>query len=415
MLNNFKKDQILNIINKYGSPIWVYDSNTIIKKIKLLEKFDIIRFAQKSCSNINILKIMLNEGVKIDAVSLGEIKRALAAGFLPNNNNIVYTSDIFDDDVLKKIVQFNITVNIGSLDMLSQLGSLSSNHNIWLRINPGFGHGHSSKTNTGGKNSKHGIWYEDLPLAKKILKKYNFNFLGLHMHIGSGSDYKHLKKLSNVMVKQAINFDYDFQFISAGGGLPIPYKNEEEEINTIKYYNIWNKARKKISYHLQHKIKLETEPGRFLVAQSGILITQIKAIKFMSSSHHYLLINAGFNDFIRPVMYGSYHKISLLPLDNRKINYNDLTNYIIAGPLCESGDVITQSKNGKLINIMLPKNIKINDYLIIHDTGAYGSSMSSNYNSRPLIPEILIEGEGMNFRKIRRKQKIEELINLEVF
>lgn len=412
MLNNFKKNQLLNIISKYGCPIWVYDSSIIIKKIKLLKKFDIIRFAQKSCSNINILKIMLNAGVKIDAVSLGEIKRALTAGFSSNNNEIIYTSDIFDDDVLKKIVQYNITVNIGSLDMLSQLGSVSSKHNIWLRINPGFGHGHSNKTNTGGKNSKHGIWYQDLTLTKKILKKYNFNLLGLHMHIGSGTDYIHLKKLSNTMVKQAIKFDYDLKFISAGGGLPVPYKNNEEEINTISYYNIWNQARKKISNHLQHNIKLETEPGRFLVAQSGILITQIKAIKFMSSSRHYLLINAGFNDFIRPVLYGSYHKISLLPIDDRKINYKDLTNYIIAGPLCESGDVITQSKNGKLISILLPKNIKINDYLVIHDVGAYGSSMSSNYNSRPLIPEILIEG--VHFRKIRRKQKIEELIKLEI-
>lgn len=413
MLKNLKKDQLINIINKYNCPVWIYDHDIIIKKIKLLKKFDVIRFAQKSCSNINILKIMLNEGVKIDAVSLGEIKRALTAGFSPKNSDIVYTSDIFENDTLKKITKLNITVNIGSLDMLSQLGSVSPNHNIWLRINPGFGSGHSRKTNTGGKNSKHGIWYKDLTLAKKIIKRYNFNLLGLHMHIGSGVNYEHLKKLSNVMVKQAINFNHDFQFISAGGGLPVPYKNKEKEIDTTNYYNIWNEARKKISCHLKHNIKLETEPGRFLVAQSGLLIAQIKAIKFISFDRHYLLINAGFNDFVRPTMYGSYHKISLLTSDNRKIDYSNLTNYVVAGPLCESGDVITQLKDGKIKTIMLPKNIKVNDYLIIHDTGAYGSSMSSNYNSRPLIPEILIKGK--QIKEIRRKQKIEELINLEIF
>lgn len=233
------------------------------------------------------------------------------------------------------------------------------------------------------------------------------------MHIGSGVNYEHLKKLSKVMLKIAINFNYDIQSISAGGGLPVPYKEKEKEINIDHYYDIWNETRKKIENHFKHKVTLEIEPGRFLVAQSGLLVTQIRAIKFINKKRYYLLVNAGFNDLVRPAMYGSYHKITLLPADNRKINFNNLLNYIIAGPLCESGDVFTQLKNGKLNTILLPENIKINDYLIIHDTGAYGSSMSSNYNTRPLIPEILIEKN--NFRKIRRKQKIEELIHLEIF
>lgn len=409
-LNEFNLNDLLFLKKKYNTPIWVYNSEIIKKKIKLLKRFDIIRFAQKSCSNINILKIMLNCGVKIDAVSLGEIERALIAGFKTKNNDIVFTSDLFDELTLEKIVKLKLIVNIGSIDMLTQLGCLSYGHSIWLRINPGFGHGHSRKTNTGGENSKHGIWYNDLPVAFELISKYNFDLLGFHMHIGSGVNYKHLNKVSDAMVAQVIKFNKDIKYISAGGGLSIPYKKNEQEIDTLHYYNVWDKARNKISKHLGHKVMLEIEPGRFLVAESGILISQIRAIKKMGSKN-FILVDAGFNDLMRPTMYGSYHHISLLPYNNRKINHNNKINYIVAGPLCESGDVFTQSKDGRTSNRLLPVSIQVGDYLIFHNTGAYGSSMSSNYNTRPLIPEILFENG--QFKEIRRSQTIQDLISLE--
>lgn len=399
---------IITAIKQYNTPIWIYNESIILQKIKQLKKFDIIRFAQKSCSNINILNLMKKSGLKIDAVSIGEIERALMAGFKTKNQEIIFTADLFESETLHKIVNLNIPVNIGSIDMLDQLGKISPGHSIWLRINPKFGHGHSNKTNTGGENSKHGIW--NSKLAINIAKKNNLNVIGLHMHIGSGVDYIHLKRVCNAMVNEVLNLKYDIKSISAGGGLSIPYSSKEQHINTDYYFDLWNTARNKISTFLGHKIELEIEPGRFLVAESGILVAQIRTIK-QSGKYTFVLINAGFNDLMRPVMYGSYHHISVIPKDNRKIDKKKVMKVVIGGPLCESGDIFTQTEQGIIKERIIPK-VKIGDYLIFHDTGAYGASMSSNYNTRPLIPEVLFKKNG-EIRLIRRRQTINDLLALE--
>ncbi|BBI01335.1 diaminopimelate decarboxylase [Buchnera aphidicola (Nipponaphis monzeni)] len=406
--NFFNTSKILTIVQNYSTPIWIYSEKCILKKISKLKKFDIIRFAQKSCSNINILKIMRASGVKIDAVSLGEIKRALFAGYQPQSQNIIFTADLFDNETLSNIINLKIPVNAGSTDMLNQLGILSPGHPIWLRINPKFGHGHNKKTNTGGENSKHGIW--DTSIALHVIKKYNLKLLGLHIHIGSGVDYKHLKKVCHSMVKEVMKIKKDIFSISAGGGLSIPYQIGEKKIDTNHYFNIWNTARNKIAKHLGHKITLEIEPGRYLVAESGILVTQIRVIKKMGNNI-FVLVDAGFNDLMRPVMYGSYHNVSIITIDHREIDFNNTIEVIIGGPLCESGDIFTQSENGNIQKRVIP-TVKIGDYLIFHDTGAYGASMSSNYNTRPLIPEILLD-KNESIQLIRKKQPIEDLLKLE--
>ncbi|QCI16101.1 diaminopimelate decarboxylase [Buchnera aphidicola] len=406
--NNFNINNIKKLIKKYSSPFWIYDADTIYKKIKLLKQFDVIRFAQKSCSNINILRLMKNKNIKIDAVSLGEIERALLSGFQPNTNEIIFTADILDQETLFKVVDYKIPVNAGSLDMLKQLGKISPGHHVWIRINPGFGYGHSKKTNTGGENSKHGIW--DPELAIPIIKKYKLKLVGLHMHIGSGVNYIHLKKVCQSMMKYAFKLNQEISSISAGGGLPVPYTFTEKPIDIKKYFNLWNEARKKISQFLGKKIELEIEPGRFLVAESGILISKVWATK-KTGNKTFILIDAGFNDLMRPTMYGSYHHISVIPGDNRIINEQEMTDTVVAGPLCESGDIFTQEEGGTLQIRKLPI-IKIGDYLIFHDTGAYGASMSSNYNTRPLIPEILIKNN--NSFIIRRRQTIQEILQLEL-
>jgi len=405
----FTHRDIETAVSKYGTPLWMYHANVIINKIKELHKFDVIRFAQKSCSNIHILKFLRRHDVKIDAVSLGEIERALISGYISNiNHDIVFTADIFDRDTLYKVVKHNIPVNVGSIDMLTQLGEVSPGHNIWLRINPKFGHGHSKKTNTGGNNSKHGIW--NISLALPYIKKYSFNLIGLHMHIGSGVDYFHLERVCQVMVEQVLKFKLDIYSISAGGGLTIPYCINDKPVNIKNYFLLWDKARKIISNYLKHPVKLEIEPGRFLVAESGILVSEVRAIK-KTETNTFILVDAGFNDLMRPVMYGSYHDISIISGDKRIIDYNNMVQAaVIGGPLCESGDVFTQNEQGDIEPRIFP-NIKLGDLLVFHDTGAYGASMSSNYNSRLLIPEILLENNV--FRMIRRRQTIKELLKLE--
>ncbi len=404
-------DNLLRLPAEFGCPVWVYDAQIIRRQIAQLSKFDVVRFAQKACSNIHILRLMREQGVKVDSVSLGEIERALAAGYDPQQHpeDIVFTADLIDDATLERVKELQIPVNAGSVDMLSQLGEVSPGHRVWLRVNPGFGHGHSQKTNTGGENSKHGIWYSHLPAALEVMRRYQLQLVGIHMHIGSGVDYAHLEQVCGAMVRQVIEFGQDLQAISAGGGLSIPYREDEEAIDTDHYYGLWNAAREQVAKHLGHPVKLEIEPGRFLVAESGVLVSQVRSVKEMGS-RHFVLIDAGFNDLMRPSMYGSYHHISALAADGRDLSAAPMIETVVAGPLCESGDVFTQQEGGKVETRLLP-DVAPGDYLVLHDTGAYGASMSSNYNSRPLLPEVLFDNGSA--RLIRRRQTIQELLVLE--
>lgn len=404
------EQNLLPLARHYHGPFWAYDAALIQQRIAQLRAFDVVRFAQKACSNIHILRLMRAAGVKVDSVSLGEIERALAAGYQAGGEEIVFTADVFDQPTLARVVELQVPVNAGSVDMLYQLGAASPGHTVWLRVNPGFGHGHSQKTNTGGENSKHGIWHDDLPLALEAIQQYGLKLMGIHMHIGSGVDYGHLQQVCDAMVDQVVQFGQDLTAISAGGGLSIPYRYGEEAIDTEHYFGLWNTARDRIAAHLGHSVKLEIEPGRFLVAEAGVLVSQVRAVKAMGS-RHFVLVDAGFSDLMRPSMYGSYHHISVMAGDGRTLDETSTLESVVAGPLCESGDVFTQQEGGKVETRALPA-AQVGDYLVFHDTGAYGASMSSNYNSRPLIPEVLFENGQP--REIRRAQTIQELLALEL-
>jgi diaminopimelate decarboxylase len=413
MSNTINAGQIAHIAREFSTPCWVYDANVIRQQIARLRQFDVIRFAQKASSNIHLLKLMREQGVLVDSVSIGEVERALAAGFSPDVNAahapIVFTADLLDQHSLKRVVELNIPVNCGSPQMLEQLGQAHPGHAVWLRINPGFGHGHSRKTNTGGEQSKHGIWHEHLQHSLAIIDQYGLKLIGLHMHIGSGVDYEHLQNVCDAMIEQVKTCGRDLSAISIGGGLSIPYYGDEASVDTDHYFDIWDKARKEIEAHLGHAIHMEIEPGRFLVAQSGILISELRAQKQVGNNF-FALVDAGFNDLARPAMYGSYHRISAHAPDG-SLRTTKLQPTVVAGPLCESGDVFTQEDGGVVTTQDLPK-CEIGDLFVFHDTGAYGASMSSNYNSRPLIPEILVDGE--QIKQIRRRQTVQELIALEL-
>ena len=418
----FSPDTLRNLAHTHGTPLWVYDADTILARIAQLKVFGTIRFAQKANSNIHLLRLMREQGVVVDAVSAGEIRRALAAGFTAATDangasGIVFTADLIDEATLALVVEHRIPVNAGSIDMLHQLGQRSPGHPVWLRINPGFGHGHSNKTNTGGEHSKHGIWHGDLVRACVQIKALGLSLQGLHMHIGSGVDYSHLQEVCGAMVdlvKTVQTQGLDLHAISAGGGLSIPYQAGEPVIDTAHYFDLWDAARKAIAGLLGHAVELEIEPGRFLVAESGALLTQVRASKHQGSQH-FVLVDAGFGDLMRPAMYGAHHEMSIVPAHGDLPANAPTYPSVVAGPLCESGDVFTQGEGGVVLTRELPA-VQENDYLVIHDTGAYGASMSSNYNSRPLIAEVLIEpkAQGGQPRLIRRRQRIEELMALEL-
>ena len=192
---------VADLAKKFGTPSYVYDATTIRNRIEQLRQFDVIRYAQKANSNIAILDLVRRQGVVVDAVSSGEVFRAIKAGFESQGHPhpIVYTADIFDRAALDLVVEQNIPVNIGSPDMIEQLGQRAPGREITLRINPGFGHGHSAKTNTGGESSKHGIWLDQLEDCIELAAKFELTVSGLHMHIGSGTDFEHLSQVCEAM------------------------------------------------------------------------------------------------------------------------------------------------------------------------------------------------------------------------
>jgi diaminopimelate decarboxylase len=394
----------------FGTPCYVYYADVIRDRIASLSAFDVIRYAQKACSNLHLLRLAREQGVMVDAVSLGEIERGLRAGFRPGREpaEIVYTSDVIDTATLDRVISLGIPVNAGSEDMLDQVGRRRRGHPVWLRVNPGFGHGHSRKTNTGGESSKHGIWHANLDGAAKKLDEHGLDLVGLHMHIGSGADFEHLQRVSSAMVAQVRSLGRDLRAISAGGGLPVPYRTGESRLDVAAYFEVWDAARRSIETELGHPVQLEIEPGRYLVAEAGLLLAEVRATKTVGGNR-FVLVDAGFDNLVRPAMYGSWHEISIVRSQGDAAPGPSVPT-IVAGPLCESGDVFTQGEGGVVQPRDLPE-ARVGDLLVLHDTGAYGASMASNYNTRPYAPEVLVDG-GVP-RLIRRRQTLDELLALE--
>jgi len=400
---------IADLVRQYGSPLYVYDADIIDQQVRRLAQFDVIRYAQKANSNLAILDRLRRQGVVVDAVSAGEIHRAKAAGYAYHGepNPIVYTADIFDRTSLQMVAENRIRVNVGSPQMIQQLGEVAPDQEITLRINPGFGHGHSAKTNTGGTSSKHGIWHQQIPECLQLAKKYRLTVSGLHMHIGSGTDFEHLSQVCQAAWQFASDIGPTLTMISAGGGLPTPYRDTDSEIDVERYFQLWDATRKKLESKFGHPLSLEIEPGRYLVAEAGYLIAEIRAIKQMGDRLYYL-VDAGFNNLARPILYGAYHPMAIAFQGNPT---EEVQPVIVGGPLCESGDIFTQEEGGFVSPRELPV-AQVGDYLVIQCAGAYGFVMSSNYNGKPYAAEVLIDGQQSHL--IRHRQSLDDLIAGEV-
>lgn len=397
---------VKDIVEKFGTPCYVYDMSVIEQRVKDLAAFDVVRYAQKACSNIAILDRLRKLGVVVDAVSAGEVQRALAAGFDPKSDPhcIVFTADVFDRDAMEMVKKHGLHVNCGSPDMIEQIGREIPGSSITLRINPGFGHGHSQKTNTGGPQSKHGIWHEEVVECLRIADRHNVMVTGLHMHIGSGTDLEHLSQVCDALERVALQVGRTLTTISAGGGLPVPYRVGQTYVDLEQYYSLWDNTRKKLEKSFGHELSLEIEPGRYLVAESGFLIAEIRAVKNMGENLFYLL-DTGFNDLARPILYGAYHPISISHRDGR--GTSQFAEVVVGGPLCESGDIFTQEEGGFVAKRRLPV-AKVGDFLILEVAGAYGFVMSSNYNGRFRAPEVLLENGQMHC--IRKRETFSDLI-----
>ncbi|TWT46419.1 diaminopimelate decarboxylase [Botrimarina hoheduenensis] len=390
------------LAERFGTPCYVYDAAMIRQRIADLAPFDTVRYAQKANSNLSVLRLVRGAGVLVDAVSAGEIARALAAGYQPGPGDhaagqpaeIIYTADIFDRASLDAVIEHDLAVNCGSPDMIDQYGArcqpLGRKRGVTLRINPGFGHGHSQKVNTGGEGSKHGVWHEQIEMCVERAARYGLTVEGLHMHIGSGTDMEHLGRVADAMQAFALRVGPSVHAISAGGGLSTPYRGNEPPVDVAAYYSLWDATRRRLAEAWGHAVALEIEPGRYLAAESGSLVTEVRAVKQMGTKE-YILVDAGFNNLVRPAMYGAYHPLAVCPAEGVPQPSAALASFVVAGPLCESGDIFTQKEGGYVEERSLVRP-RVGDYLVIGAVGAYGYTMASNYNSKPLVAEVLIDG-----------------------
>ena len=410
---NIEKVDVRDIAQQFGTPVYVYSLSILRKAIAEIRPLaPVVRYAMKACSNTRILQEMLKSGVKIDAVSIPEIQRALKAGYKPED--ICLSSDVFfNSDEAEFCLKNNIFCSCGTLGMLEEYGETRKrlgigSDGVSIRINPGEGAGHSKKTNTGGPYSKHGIWYENLDEAKAIAEKYDLKIIGAHTHIGSGGDMEHLSRITGKLVDFAKQFP-DLQTVNFGGGLPYEYDPDKPQAVISDYQPILKERADELEKHFGRPITCEIEPGRRFVAACGFLIGEVRSLNHTFDENKkrldYVLTNVGFCHLLRPMAYGSYH-----PIWFAGDGLGEETDVIVAGPVCESGDVLTQ-KNEEPVPRRLPLP-KRGSLIVIGGAGAYGHVMSSNYNSQPLIPEVLVDGDQATL--IRRRQTLEDVIQEEV-
>jgi diaminopimelate decarboxylase len=403
--NLYAEDVDVSVIaKKYGTPVYVYSSRTIIEHLKKIQsafsQFNtLVCYSVKANSNISILKLMAEQGAGFDIVSGGELFRVLKAGGEPKK--IVYAGvGKTQKEIIYALKTGILMFNVESIEELHTINTIAKNlktkADVALRINPDVdAHTHSHIT-TGKKENKFGI---DIVLANTLFnaaKNYkHINIKGIDMHIGSQITtiqpyIEAIKKVKN-FIFQFKNFLSNLEYFNLGGGMGIIY-NEEKPATAAEF------ATEIAPYIKDLNLKLIIEPGRFIVGNGGILLTSITYNK-KGIKKNFLIVDAGMNDLIRPALYGAYH--SIIPVKETKTKEKI---FDVVGPICESADFFGKDRH-------LP-DLKPGDILAIRSTGAYGFVMSSNYNSRPRTAEVLVTGD--KFKLIRKRETYEDLIRLEI-
>jgi diaminopimelate decarboxylase len=346
-------------------------------------KYVRIYYAVKANTNLSVLRILQSQGAYLDTVSPGEVFMALSSGYTPDR--IMFTGTSVRNDELKMLADANITINIDSQSEMDRLLKISVPQILSVRINPEVGAGHHSHCITAGPESKFGLWEEEVIQAYAIAQRARVGRFGIHMHIGSGildpEPYVlAVEMLLKIAKRVHDEVGIDFEFIDIGGGLGVPYKPEDQELDLTAFSNkVVSLFKGKVKEYGLGKPFLFVEPGRYLVCDASILLTAVNTVK-ATPARKFVGVDAGFNTLIRPTMYGSYHPIIVA----NKLDSANKETYDVAGPICESGDLLAKDRQ-------LPEIIE-GDLLAILNTGAYGYSMSSQYNSRPRAAEVMIRG-----------------------
>ena len=410
---------------KVGTPFWLYDARVIrqrIGDIQFITESEGVqaRYAMKACPATRVLREMKTAGIWIDAVSGNEVLRALRAGHPAGHQPpaICLTADVFRDNALPVLLEHGILPNIGSPGQIEELVRAGWRGPVSIRVNPGFGHGHVNACDTGGPSSKHGIWHEDLMGINEAARAAGVEITMLHAHIGSGPQFQELRdnltRLAADFVELLPHFP-KLTAVSLGGGIPHNYKDHGAQVPIEPLRELFETCHQRLCAAARRELRLEIEPGRYYVAPGCTLVARVTDVKRTRSNEKgsgatFAMVDAGFVDLVRPAMYGSYHAIDIVGRDDEDPNA-PREPIVVAGPLCESGDVFTRDDRELLAPRLLPRP-EAGDLLTLRDAGAYGYAMSSNYNSIGRAPQLWLEDDG-SVEMISRRETIDDLLKAE--
>jgi diaminopimelate decarboxylase len=353
-----------------------------------------VYYAAKANSNLTVLKILQTQGAYLDTVSPGEVFMGLMSGYAPDR--LLFTGTSLRNDELKFLSDTKVTINVDSQSELDRLLKIAVPPVLSVRVNPEVGAGHHSHCITAGPDSKFGLWEEDVIKAYTTAKKARVERFGIHMHIGSGIlDIEPyvlaVEKLLSIAKRVHDEVGIEFEFIDIGGGFGVAYIPEDKDFALSEFSSkVVALFKSKVAEYGLGKPFLFIEPGRYLVSDASILLTRVNTVK-ITPTKNFIGVDAGFNTLVRPTMYGSYHPIIVA----NKLGIADKETYDVVGPICESGDALAKDR-------MLPI-VEEGDLLAILNAGAYGFSMSSQYNARPRAAEVLIK-QGKSFIIREREQ-----------
>lgn len=389
-----------DIARRYGTPVYVSDEDAIRENYQAIygafarRMPTRINFACKANANLAILRILEQEGSCIDAVSIGEVETCLRAGFSPDR--ILYTGVNVSNAELEAVAGRGVPINIDSLSELDRLARITTEIPISFRVNPEVGAGHHEKVVTGAKSTKFGVPKPQIVEAYSRALDLGFRPIGLHAHIGAGVQVvEPFAAVTDVLVSIAQELEsklgLDLEFIDIGGGIGIPYRPEDHPMDL-------ELLAEEVTRRIREGSSAETviiEPGRYIIADTTVLLATVNDIK-STPDKMYAGTDAGFNTLVRPAFYGSYHHVAVA----NKFGRPGSVVYDIVGPICESGDYLAKDR-------VLPP-LEEGDLICVYDAGAYGFTMSSHYNMRPLAREVLVRRGTMNL--IREKESIDDLL-----
>lgn len=393
----FNGQRAKELVEQYGSPLYIYLEDVFRKScqdMKHLVSYPEFKvsYAVKANNNISLLKIARAEGLCVDAISPGEIFLEQVAGF--DASEIFFVSNNVDVSEFKFAMERGIQISVDSLAQLEMFGQNFPNNKVAVRINPGIGDGHHDKVITAGEKTKFGIHITQVEEIQKLAIKYNLHINGLNMHVGSNFiNIDNFIAATEILLDKAKLFA-TLEFIDIGGGIGISYK-DDQAVDLVSLGSKLDELFHNFADEYNKMVTFCIEPGRYVCAPSGILLTTVQSIK-TNPGRTFVGTDAGFNVLMRPMAYDSYHEI--INCDNI---HGEKSLVDICGNICETGDLLAQHRN-------LPVSSE-GDVLAVLDAGAYGYAMASNYNARPRPAEVLLTVDG-SVKLIRRRDSLADLL-----